>query len=143
MVKKEVEVTITPSLTHPYNINNVEEKRQICGNVQLYFKNIYTWTSLFVILNNQNKQVNTKLLQKTTENQNQTPPTITFVTSDLSRYKGQDTKKDLPDEERRGDPYFRSAGVNTCTTDVPSENLVLKILFAFWNMPSFRDTTIN
>lgn len=33
--------------------------------------------------------------------------------------------------------------VNACTTDVPSENLVLNILFAFWNMPSFRLTTMN
>lgn len=33
--------------------------------------------------------------------------------------------------------------VNACTIDVPSENLVLKIRFAFTNMPSFRLTTIN
>lgn len=39
--------------------------------------------------------------------------------------------------------YFRSAGVKACTTLVPSTNLVLKIRFAFWNIPSFNETTMN
>lgn len=39
--------------------------------------------------------------------------------------------------------HFRSAGVNACTTLVPSLNLVRKIRFAFWNIPSFRLTTMN
>ena len=39
--------------------------------------------------------------------------------------------------------YLKSAAVNACTTLVPSLNLVLKMRFAFWNMPSFNDTTIN
>ena len=39
--------------------------------------------------------------------------------------------------------YFRSAGVSACTTLVPSLNLVLNIRLAFWNMPSFKLTTMN
>lgn len=39
--------------------------------------------------------------------------------------------------------YFISAGVRACTTLVPSMNLVLKIRFAFVNMPSFKLTTMN
>ena len=39
--------------------------------------------------------------------------------------------------------YFISAGVRAWTILVPSLNLVLKIRFAFWNMPSLRETTIN
>lgn len=39
--------------------------------------------------------------------------------------------------------HFRSAGVSACTMLVPSLNLVRKIRFAFWNMPSFKLTTIN
>ena len=39
--------------------------------------------------------------------------------------------------------YFRSAGVSACTTLVPSLNLVLNMRLAFWNMPSFKLTTMN
>ena len=39
--------------------------------------------------------------------------------------------------------HFISAGVNACTTLVPSIKRVLKIRFAFVNMPSFRLTTMN
>lgn len=39
--------------------------------------------------------------------------------------------------------YLRSAGVSACTTLVPSLNLVLNIRLAFWNMPSFKLTTMN
>ena len=38
---------------------------------------------------------------------------------------------------------FSSPGVMTVTTLVPSLNLVLNTRFAFWNMPSFKLTTIN
>lgn len=39
--------------------------------------------------------------------------------------------------------YFISAGVRAWTTLVPSINLVLKMRFAFVNMPSFKLTTMN
>ena len=39
--------------------------------------------------------------------------------------------------------HLKSAAVKACTTEVPSTNLVLKIRFAFWNMPSFKLTTMN
>jgi hypothetical protein len=45
--------------------------------------------------------------------------------------------------EATGLNYLKSAEVKAWTTDVPSLNLVLKIRFAFWNMPSFRLTTMN
>ncbi len=40
-------------------------------------------------------------------------------------------------------PHLKSAAVRAWTTLVPSLNLVLKILFAFWNMPSLSETTMN
>ena len=39
--------------------------------------------------------------------------------------------------------HLKSAGVNAWTTLVPSLNLVRKMRFAFWNMPSFKLTTMN
>lgn len=39
--------------------------------------------------------------------------------------------------------YPSDAALVACTTLVPSTNRVLKRRFAFWNMPSFRLTTIN
>lgn len=39
--------------------------------------------------------------------------------------------------------YLMSAGVKACTILVPSLNRVLKMRFAFWNMPSLRLTTMN
>ena len=39
--------------------------------------------------------------------------------------------------------YFKSAAVKLCTTLVPSWKRVRNIRFAFWNMPSFKLTTMN
>lgn len=39
--------------------------------------------------------------------------------------------------------HFISAAVKACTILVPSLNLVRKMRFAFWNMPSLRLTTMN
>ena len=36
-----------------------------------------------------------------------------------------------------------SAGVSAWTTLVPSTNLVLKMRFAFWNIPSLSETMMN
>lgn len=39
--------------------------------------------------------------------------------------------------------YLKSAAVRLCTTLVPSWKRVRNIRLAFWNMPSFRLTTMN